>query len=104
MDELMRADAAREAGLTELQRYLDAEGGIAAAKHAGDALSDIITHARQHTTHQDKVCRYCANNRAVASQVLDQGGRPVPLRVLPGLAMPQRGGSRSRSSRVGLFQ
>ncbi|BDA43477.1 hypothetical protein COCOBI_04-4890 [Coccomyxa sp. Obi] len=39
MDELVRADAAREAGLTELQRYLDAEGGIAAAKHAGPVAS-----------------------------------------------------------------
>ncbi len=53
MDELMRADAAREAGLTELQRYLDAEGGIAAAKHAGAALANIISQARS-TRHQTK--------------------------------------------------
>lgn len=53
LDELKRADAAREAGLTELQRYLDAEGGIAAAKHAGAALSEVVRYAR-HAPHQTK--------------------------------------------------
>ncbi len=38
MVELERLDAARKAGLVELQRYLDENGGVASAKHAGVAF------------------------------------------------------------------
>lgn len=53
MDELVSLDAARKAGLMELQRYLDEAGGIASAKHAGAALLlDVLSLIASYSTHR----------------------------------------------------
>lgn len=66
MDELVSLDAARKAGLVELQRYLDEAGGIASAKHAGAALllavlsfiASYSTHRRTRKTTVQQLCQH----------------------------------------------